>query len=142
MKTILLLLFTAISLLSVPLYAQNKAGKKDTTSHTTFYTCPMHPAVMENKPGVCPKCGMQLQLSKKEAMKKDTMKDYTCPMHAQITSDKPGKCSVCGMNLVVTEKEKKHSEIVNGFTCPMHADVMSDSAGTCPKCGMKLVKKS
>ena len=24
------------------------------------YTCPMHPEVISDKPGKCPKCGMQL----------------------------------------------------------------------------------
>lgn len=24
------------------------------------YTCTMHPDVLKNKPGVCPKCGMEL----------------------------------------------------------------------------------
>ena len=26
------------------------------------YTCPMHPEVREDKPGICPKCGMELVL--------------------------------------------------------------------------------
>ena len=26
----------------------------------TVYTCPMHPDVMSDKPGTCPKCGMAL----------------------------------------------------------------------------------
>jgi len=26
----------------------------------TFYTCPMHPEVISEKPGNCPKCGMTL----------------------------------------------------------------------------------
>ena len=142
MKNFSLLLITAISLLTIPVTAQDKAGKKDTSSHTVFYSCPMHPDVMKNEPGTCSKCGMQLQLSKKEAMKKDVVKNYSCPMHGQVTSEKPGKCSVCGMNLVLTGKEKKHAEIMDGFTCPMHPGVTSDSSGTCPKCGMKLVKKS
>jgi hypothetical protein len=25
------------------------------------YTCPMHPEVLQDRPGVCPKCGMKLQ---------------------------------------------------------------------------------
>jgi Cu2+-exporting ATPase len=30
------------------------------TSHETTYTCPMHPEVIRNAPGTCPKCGMTL----------------------------------------------------------------------------------
>jgi uncharacterized paraquat-inducible protein A len=30
-----------------------------------FYTCPMHPEVKSKKPGKCPKCGMNLEKSKK-----------------------------------------------------------------------------
>ena len=26
----------------------------------TIYTCPMHPDVQQERPGKCPKCGMQL----------------------------------------------------------------------------------
>lgn len=140
MKTLSLLLIAAMSFLYVNLFAQNKAGKKDTASYTVFYSCPMHPEEMKKQPGNCAKCGMQLQPSKKEVMKKEVMKNYSCPMHPQVTSAKPGKCSACGMDLVLSSKEKNKLEVINNFTCPMHPDVTSDSAGTCPKCGMKLVK--
>jgi len=26
----------------------------------TMYTCPMHPEIVQDKPGNCPKCGMNL----------------------------------------------------------------------------------
>lgn len=29
---------------------------------TANYTCPMHPEVVSDKPGKCPKCGMELAL--------------------------------------------------------------------------------
>jgi hypothetical protein len=35
---------------------EGKAGKKE----ATIYTCPMHPEVISDKPGRCPKCGMKL----------------------------------------------------------------------------------
>jgi hypothetical protein len=35
---------------------EGKAGNQE----ATVYTCPMHPEVISDKPGRCPKCGMQL----------------------------------------------------------------------------------
>lgn len=41
---------------------------------TKTYTCPMHPEVVSDKPGTCPKCGMDLIL-KEDDSKKDEKKD-------------------------------------------------------------------
>lgn len=30
------------------------------------YTCPMHPEVVQDKPGKCPKCGMNLEPKKED----------------------------------------------------------------------------
>lgn len=74
--------------------------KKDMTVKVV-YTCPMHPEVIQDKPGKCPKCGMNL-------VKKEVTKEiYTCPMHPEIMQDKPGKCPKCGMTLVKKEPAKK-----------------------------------
>ncbi|OQP59981.1 hypothetical protein A3860_34990 [Niastella vici] len=97
-------LTVAFFITSLTIFAQEKAGKKDTAQHHAVYTCPMHPDVKSATPGKCPKCGMDLALSKKEQMKMEVMKMYTCPMHSDVTSDKPGKCPKCGMDLV--EKKK------------------------------------
>ena len=94
----MMLLMATFSIITIDVFSQEKAGKKDTSSHTTHYTCPMHDSVLATKSGYCPVCGMKLQLSKKEQMKAETMKVYTCPMHSDVTADKPGKCSKCGMN--------------------------------------------
>ena len=43
-----------------------------TTHHTTVakkYTCTMHPEVVSDKPGKCPKCGMDLVLMKSKTTK-------------------------------------------------------------------------
>jgi len=34
------------------------------TEHTAQYTCSMHPEVVKNSPGQCPKCGMELEAKK------------------------------------------------------------------------------
>jgi P-type Cu+ transporter len=60
------------------------------------YTCPMHPEIKQNKPGICPKCGMSLERSIESSAHKVI---YTCPMHPEIQQDHPGNCPICGMTL-------------------------------------------
>ena len=92
------------------------------------YTCPMHPEVVSDKPGDCPKCGMALELMAPAASK--TI--YTCPMHPEIERDHPGDCPICGMSLepktVGAEDSGEHAEIRSlsrkfwialGFTVPV-----------------------
>lgn len=44
-----------------PATATQGVEKPETTvGQTVQYTCPMHPEVISNKPGKCPKCGMNL----------------------------------------------------------------------------------
>ena len=96
-----MLMVATLTILSVSVFAQDSTKHAmKTRKDSITYTCPMHPDVMSNKPGKCPKCGMTLTASKKEQMKMEVMKIYTCPMHPDVTSDKPGKCSKCGMDLV------------------------------------------
>lgn len=61
------------------------------------YTCPMHPEVVQDGPGSCPKCGMALEsVSPTISI---TRTEYTCPMHPEIIQDAPGPCPKCGMAL-------------------------------------------
>lgn len=137
-----MLLVAALTIGSVTVFAQEKAGKKDTTQHVALYTCPMHPDVKMDKPGKCPQCGMDLSLSKKEELKKEVTKTYTCPVHADVLSDKSGKCPQCGKKLTLSKKEEMKSEVMKTYCCSMHPEVVSDKAGKCPKCGMEMsVKK-
>ena len=82
--------------------------KKDTTKmmdHSkmemkAIYTCPMHDDVKSDKPGDCPKCGMELK-------KMEMHPIYTCSMHPEIVSDKKGECPKCGMSLIEKKMEEK-----------------------------------
>jgi FtsP/CotA-like multicopper oxidase with cupredoxin domain len=59
------------------------------------YACPMHPEVVGDEPGKCPKCGMKLLATAVPAAT-----TYVCPMHPEVTSDAPDRCPKCGMKLV------------------------------------------
>ncbi|WP_276501654.1 heavy metal-binding domain-containing protein [Terrimonas pollutisoli] len=136
MKSLKMLLMAAFSIMTLTVFSQEKAGKKDTTQHVTLYACPMHPDVTSEKPDKCSKCGMDLSL--KEQMKQKVVKNYACPIHADVLSNKPGRCSKCKSKLVVDRRGSKQPSVV--YTCTMHPDVTSDKSGKCPKCNMDLTE--
>ena len=49
---------------------QNTVATEDTVK--IIYTCSMHPEIISDQPGICPKCGMEL--IKKEADEKNKAK--------------------------------------------------------------------
>jgi Cu+-exporting ATPase len=66
----------------------------------TTYTCPMDPEIIQQGPGICPKCGMALEPMGIPVA--STKTQYTCPMHPEIIQDSPGTCPKCGMALEAT----------------------------------------
>ena len=57
------------------------------------YACPMHPDVVSDTAGRCPKCGMKLVATA-------APERYVCPMHPDVVSDTAGRCPKCGMKLL------------------------------------------
>lgn len=54
--------FSIFVLLTTLTFSCTTPENKHASDSTTTYTCPMHPTVLKDKPGVCPVCGMELVL--------------------------------------------------------------------------------
>ena len=79
----------------------------------TQYTCPMHPEIVQDQPGSCPKCGMALEpMTVPQSASKI---EYTCPMHPEIVQDHPGNCPKCGMALEprTVNVDEKNEELID-----------------------------
>lgn len=124
--------------------AETVAAERD-----ELWTCPMHPEVLQDEPGSCPICGMDLVPLEAEAgpghavSADDVDELWTCPMHPEVLRHEPGSCPICGMDLVPLEEELEPAAAVDTdaqlWTCPMHPEVLQDEPGSCPICGMDLV---
>ena len=66
----MIMLTSVFAIASLTIFAQDGKTKKMDSSMHKVYTCPMHPDVVSDKPGKCPKCGMDLVEKKngKQAM--------------------------------------------------------------------------
>jgi len=69
MRSVSILIFSLFILVSC------KQKKKPPVTSDIYYTCSMHPQVVQNKPGNCPICGMQLiQANRSTSEKPDEIK--------------------------------------------------------------------
>jgi len=78
-------------------YATKATTPATAAAAAAKYTCPMHPEIVRDAPGSCPKCGMALVPTVPAA---PAAAEFTCPMHPEIRSPTPGSCPKCGMALV------------------------------------------
>src|SRR5262249_48384715 len=81
--------------------------------------------VLEDKPGKCRKCGMELV-----GIRLDSV--WTCPVHAAIVREQPGKCPLDGRDLL-------QMTMSVAWACPGSAKE-SINPGTCPD-GTPMQKK-
>ena len=78
----------------------------------------MHPDVIEDAPGKCPRCRMPL-------VRVRLVSVWTCPVHGSIADQQPGTCRICGRDLVQVAKALT-------FTCVGHPEMDEISPGRCP----------
>ena len=115
-------------------------------THKDVYCCPKDGCKYKSdKPGKCPKCGVELK-------KHECKTVYACPMkECKYKSDKPGKCPKCEMKLKKIKcdchtkskcgMELKKHEHKAVYVCPMkECKFKSDKPGKCPKCSTELKK--
>jgi hypothetical protein len=97
---------------------QAPAASKDIKLPPLSYICTMagDEDVIEDKPGKCRKCGMELHPIRLDSV-------WTCPVHAAVIKDQAGKCPIDGHDLV-------QMTMALSWTCP---GVEKDSLtpGTC-----------
>jgi Cu(I)/Ag(I) efflux system membrane fusion protein/cobalt-zinc-cadmium efflux system membrane fusion protein len=80
---------------------------------TQLWTCGMHPNVIQDHPGTCPICQMDLVPLKHEPTPTGVVEPvtvWTCPMHPVIAEPEAGECPICGMDLVPAEGAGPHAE--------------------------------
>jgi Heavy metal binding domain len=126
MRRLIVLIVVVAAVFSVPLAAQQ--SKKDKLPPVS-YICPMpgDEDILEDKPGSCPRCGMEL-----EGIRLDTV--YTCLTNTAIIREQPGKCPTDGRALVPMT-------MALSFVCPNAPDVKdSINPGTCPDGSAKQKK--
>jgi len=79
---------------------------------TKLWTCGMHPDVIQEEPGTCPICEMDLVPVRTGLPDGGGQRLWTCPMHPEILEEEPGSCPICNMDLVEAKEKPGHGAVV------------------------------
>ena len=101
-----------------------------TVSEVQLWTCGMHPEVIQEEPGICPICHMDLTPLRTDNAGSEgvghqghnhTAEElWTCPMHPDFLESEPGSCPICGMDYVPVYSDEGQSPVHQGT--PVHID--------------------
>ncbi len=106
--------------------------------HQQKYTCPMHPEIIRDTPGKCPKCGMSLVAVNGEPNTSISQQQHA---ESKVPINVAGITTPAGNNehdKMVNVELNKTAHSAQKYTCPMHPQIMRDTPGKCPLCGMTL----
>ena len=95
------------------------------------YACPMHPEVVGDSPGHCPKCGMKLMPTSLATPPSHGDHHKGSEAHHKSQHEHPEN-PPASAGAGATDRAALYS-------CPMHPDIVSETPGQCPMCGMHLV---
>ncbi|MDY7092807.1 MAG: efflux RND transporter periplasmic adaptor subunit [Acidobacteriota bacterium] len=90
----------------------------------TLWTCGMHPQVIQDEPGQCPICHMDL-----------------VPLESTEGGSQGAGSSMAGSSMADAGAHEGHDHAMGEelWTCPMHPNILEEEPGSCPICGMDLV---
>jgi membrane fusion protein, copper/silver efflux system len=117
----------------MPVYATGTPGRATPPAERKikYWHCPMHPEVVKDSPGKCPKCGMDLVPIYEEgpapapaAKGERKIKYWVSPMDPGYVRDKPGKAP-CGMDLVPVYDEEGGAAASGGAIAVSPATIQS-----------------
>ena len=108
------------------------------------FRCPMHwDLTCSDKPGKCPKCGMDLVNTEgdrpsdgMDGTELESVEFDFSPLISTNSQTAKGNAPVSKNEAAKTKRSDSPVE----YRCPMHHAVVSDKPGNCSKCGMKLKK--
>jgi membrane fusion protein, copper/silver efflux system len=105
-------------LLSLACNTEQSKDSQATHEHAVAeqYTCPMHPQVIQDKPGTCPVCGMDLiKVTKSDAASTDVMLSDSQIRLANITTEKVTRKSI-GQTVTINGRlavNEQQSEVIS-----------------------------
>jgi Ni,Fe-hydrogenase III large subunit len=118
------------------------------------YVCPMHPEIVEDEPGSCPKCGMDLVAREAGESTPDHDHEHQHHGHKHDHEHEHEHCHDQDHkghhehhhghdheHSNEHQQEHAHENAAAEYTCPMHPEIVRDEPGSCPKCGMDLVAR-
>src|SRR5688572_24876626 len=89
-------------------------------------TCPMHPDIVESRPGSCPLCKMGLVPVRLSSA-------WMCPLHSAVMRDEAGSCPLCRRQLVQVS-------VAVTWTCQAQPGIDRMEPGACPD-GTPMVRR-
>ena len=128
-----------------PARSRSKAGKRPQTRNAAeFYSCPMHPEVKAAKAGRCPKCGMDLRLTRAEpsaAAGASAGESMAVSTHAAADTSAGGKMTIPDVELLDQDGRTVHfySDLVKGRVVMINF-IFTTCTTICPPLGATFAR--